>query len=141
MTGPISSRHAVPGSREASAPAAGWDDMRIGELAEATGVSHRSLRYYESVGLVGSARTPGGWREYDARTVDRVVLIQHLYAAGLCSSTIADLLPCLEAPATERTGMLGLRLTAEVDRLEAQRRDLDRQLDVLITLRDEAACT
>lgn len=120
--------------------------MRIGELAEATGVSHRSLRYYESVGLIGSSRTPGGWREYDAGTVDRVVRIQHLYAAGLCSATIADLLPCLEAPAAERTGMLGRRLAAEVDRLQAQRRDLDRQLEVLGALReeslgDEAACT
>ena len=38
--------------------------MRIGELARRTGVSVRSLRYYETQGLLRSDRTPGGHREY-----------------------------------------------------------------------------
>ncbi|WP_244929205.1 MerR family transcriptional regulator [Nocardioides sp. W7] len=112
--------------------------MRIGELAVATGVSSRSLRYYESLGLIASARTAGGWRDFDAEMVERVVRIQHLFAAGLCSSTISDLLPCLEAPPAERTSHLGRRLAEEVSRLEARKRDLDRQLDVLGALQDEA---
>lgn len=112
--------------------------MRIGELAEATGVSPRSLRYYEQVGLIGARRTEGGWRDFAPATVDRVVTIQHLLAAGLGSSTIAQLLPCLEASPEERTGYLEARLTDEVERLERARRDIERELEVLQSLRREA---
>ena len=113
--------------------------MRIGELAEATGVSPRSLRYYESLGLIRSARRPGGWRDFDDAAVDRVVTIQHLFAAGLNSRTIAELLPCLEAPPVERTGHLPARLCEEITRLERARRELDRELDVLRALFAEAS--
>ncbi|MCE6995077.1 MerR family transcriptional regulator [Saccharothrix sp. S26] len=113
--------------------------MRIGELADASGVSTRSLRYYEELGLIRSERTAGGWRDFDPSTVERVVLIQHLFAAGLRSTTINELLPCLEAPPEERTGVMERLLAEEVERLEAKRRDLDRELDTLRALRDETA--
>jgi DNA-binding transcriptional MerR regulator len=113
--------------------------MRIGELADASGVSPRSLRYYESLGLIRSERTPGGWREFDDSMVERVVMIQHLFAAGLCSATINELLPCLEAPPEERTGVMEQLLLRELERLEAKRREIDRELDTLRVLRDETA--
>ncbi|MFD4192457.1 MULTISPECIES: MerR family transcriptional regulator [Amycolatopsis] len=113
--------------------------MRIGELAEATGVSTRSLRYYEEQGLIRSSRTPGGWRDFDSSMVERVVLIQHLFAAGLCSATINELLPCLEAPPEERTGVLEELLAQQAERLEAKRRDIERELDILRALRKETA--
>jgi DNA-binding transcriptional MerR regulator len=113
--------------------------MRIGELAEASGVSARSLRYYEEQGLIRSERTPGGWRDFDGAMVERVVMIQHLFAAGLHSATINELLPCLEAPPEERTGVMEQLLAQEVERLEAKRRDLDRELDTLRALRRETA--
>ncbi|WP_435061267.1 MerR family transcriptional regulator [Amycolatopsis thermoflava] len=113
--------------------------MRIGELAEATGVSTRSLRYYEEQGLIRSSRTPGGWRDFDSSMVERVVLIQHLFAAGLCSATINELLPCLEAPPEERTGVLEELLAQQAERLEAKRRDIERELDILRALRRETA--
>jgi DNA-binding transcriptional MerR regulator len=69
--------------------------MRIGELARQTGVSERSLRYYEQQGLLAADRTPGGQREYPERAVDRVIRIQELFAAGLHSKRIARLLPCV----------------------------------------------
>jgi len=109
--------------------------VRIGELAQATGVSARSLRYYEEQGLIRSNRTVGGWRDFDASTAERVVMIQHLLAAGLCSTTIGELLPCLEASPEERTGVMEALLAQEVQRLEAKRRDIDRELDVLQALR------
>ncbi|AEW99600.1 putative transcriptional regulator (plasmid) [Streptantibioticus cattleyicolor NRRL 8057 = DSM 46488] len=56
--------------------------MRIGELARRSGVSERSLRYYEQQGLLRSQRTPGGQREYGDWAVDRVIRVQALYAAG-----------------------------------------------------------
>lgn len=113
--------------------------MRIGELADATGVSTRSLRYYEEHGLIRSERTTGGWRDFESSMVERVVLIQHLFAAGLSSATINELLPCLEAPPDERTGVMDHLLAQQVARLEAKRRDLDRELDTLQALRREAA--
>jgi DNA-binding transcriptional MerR regulator len=109
--------------------------MRIGELAEATGVSTRSLRYYEEQGLIRSRRTPGGWRDFDESMIERVVMIQHLFAAGVCSVVVAELLPCLDAPPEDRTGVLEELLTQEVHRLEAKRREIDRELDVLEGLR------
>lgn len=119
--------------------------MRIGELSRLTGVSARSLRYYEGLGLIRSARSNGGWRDFDDAAVERVVRIQHLFAAGLGSSTIAEILPCLDAPPEQRTGFLDQRLAGEVARLEASRREIDRELDVLHALQREtarpAACT
>lgn len=111
--------------------------MRIGEVAEASGVSVRSLRYYEQQGLIRSTRMPSGWRDFDPVMVERVVMIQHLLAAGLCSATIGELLPCLEAPPAERTGVMDQLLAQEVVRLEDKRRELDRELEVLHALRHD----
>ena len=69
--------------------------MRIGELATRTGVSVRALRYYEEQNLLTSERSPSGQRRYPESAVDRVHLIQQLYAAGLPSKSIVDLLPCI----------------------------------------------
>ncbi|MFW6692282.1 MerR family DNA-binding transcriptional regulator [Streptomyces sp. MAR4 CNX-425] len=113
--------------------------MRIGELAAATGVSTRSLRYYEEQGLIRSRRTPGGWRDFDGSMTERVVMIQHLYAAGLGSTTVHEVLPCLEAPPEERTGVMEQLLAQEIERLRAKRRDIDRELDTLQALRAETA--
>src|SRR5688572_2880014 len=53
--------------------------MRIGELAKRTGVSERSLRYYEKQGLLTAERTLGGHRDYPDGAVDRVIRIQELF--------------------------------------------------------------
>ncbi|GAA1203663.1 MerR family transcriptional regulator [Prauserella alba] len=113
--------------------------MRIGELAEASGVSTRSLRYYEQQGLIEARRTTGGWRDFDESMVERVVLIQHLFAAGLGSGTVNQLLPCLHAPLDERNGVMERLLADEVARLEDKRRDIDRELETLNALRQETA--
>lgn len=105
--------------------------MRIGEPAEATGVSALSLRYYEDQGLLRAHRTPAGHRRYTSGDVERVVQIQQLYAAGLCSRVIAELLPCLDAPPAERTGHLETRLVQERQRLEAAVREAIRARDTL----------
>jgi len=67
----------------------------IGELSARTRVSARSLRYYEEQGLLAPDRTRAGHRRFDAEAVDRVLLIQRLFAAGLTSVEIAPLLPPL----------------------------------------------
>ncbi|MFD4258419.1 MerR family transcriptional regulator [Streptomyces sp. NPDC058534] len=109
--------------------------MRIGELARRTGVSERSLRYYEQQGLLAAGRTPGGHRDYAEAAVDRVIRIQELYAAGLCSSKIARLLPCMRdgdgGPSTVATPKLVADLTAERARIDRTIAELLRSRDTL----------
>ncbi|RII19378.1 Mercuric resistance operon regulatory protein [Streptomyces sp. YIM 130001] len=105
--------------------------MRIGELATRTGVSVRSLRYYEEQGLLASTRSPGGQRHYTDEEVERVAFIQRLYAAGLSSRTIAELLPCVEAPSEETTDASLERMAQEHERLSAHIEDLMRTRDSL----------
>jgi DNA-binding transcriptional MerR regulator len=69
--------------------------MRIGELAAKTGVSVRALRYYEEQGLLASKRSESGQRRYSEYAVDRVRMIQQLYAAGISSAAILEMLPCV----------------------------------------------
>jgi DNA-binding transcriptional MerR regulator len=71
--------------------------MRIGELARLTGVSARSLRYYEQQGLLHSTRSDGGQRYYTAAEIARVEIIRRLFDAGLGSKVIARLLPCVDS--------------------------------------------
>ncbi|WP_280496741.1 MerR family transcriptional regulator [Nocardia asiatica] len=109
--------------------------MRIGELAERTGVSERSLRYYEQQGMLASDRTPGGHREYPERAVDRVVHIQELLAAGLTSKKIARILPCMRdadgGPNEYATPALVDELRTERERITRTINDLVRSRDVL----------
>ncbi|QKW07330.1 MerR family transcriptional regulator [Streptomyces sp. NA04227] len=72
--------------------------MRIGEFSERTGTSRRLLRYYEEQGLIVSARCANGYRDYDARLVDRVLQIRGLLDAGLPTRIIKQILPCLDKP-------------------------------------------
>ncbi|WP_067467405.1 MerR family transcriptional regulator [Nocardia amamiensis] len=109
--------------------------MRIGELAERTGVSVRSLRYYETKGLLAAERTSGGQREYPQTAVDRVRRIQEMFAAGLHSDTIGELLPCIHdvdgTPNVQATPFLVEKLTEERARIDQALRDLRRTSEVL----------
>ncbi|GAB17296.1 putative MerR family transcriptional regulator [Gordonia effusa NBRC 100432] len=109
--------------------------IRIGELSRRTGVSVRSLRYYEQQMMLVSERTPGGHREYPEAAVDRVILIQQLFAAGLHSTKIAQLLPCMRAPEgrpnEQATPRLVDELTAECRRIESMIRDLNASKSIL----------
>ncbi|MCY9786705.1 MerR family transcriptional regulator [Nocardiopsis sp. EMB25] len=111
--------------------------MRIGELARRSGVSPRSLRYYEEQGLLASRRTAGGHREYGPLALERVERIQCLFAAGLSSGTIYELLPCIYAqergdPAPDLLDNLREereRIKASVDRLQRTLATLDTVID------------
>jgi DNA-binding transcriptional MerR regulator len=109
--------------------------MRIGELAQRTGVSERSLRYYEEQGLLSAERTRGGQRDYPDTAVDRVIRIQELFAAGLHSKKISQLLPCMRdadgGPSEIATPRLVSDLSAERDRINQMICDLIRSREVL----------
>ncbi|GLY04580.1 MULTISPECIES: MerR family transcriptional regulator [Actinoplanes] len=110
--------------------------MRIGELSERTGVSTRSLRYYEQQGLLSSERSSGGHRNYTEREVDRVNYLQGLYTAGLNSQVILEVLPCLETPSDETSDAAFERLVEVRDKLRTDIAGLTRtlqSLDELIT--------
>jgi DNA-binding transcriptional MerR regulator len=119
--------------------------VKIGELARQTAVSERSLRYYEEQGLLDAERTPGGHREFPPSAVDRVIRIQELFAAGLHSKTIAEMLPCMRdsdgGPAANATPRLEQDLRRERDRIEREIADLRRARAVLDDVIDAATGT
>jgi DNA-binding transcriptional MerR regulator len=98
--------------------------VRIGDLAKQTGVSVRSLRYYEEQGLLVAQRTGRGQRTYTDDAVARVLLLRQLYNAGLTSTTIATLLPCVDSPSAASTRETIALMEQEHDRLGRQVEDL-----------------
>lgn len=105
--------------------------MRIGELSRQTGVSVRSLRYYESAGLIQSVRQANGYREFDPSTVERVQHIHGLLANGCTLEEAALLLPCYET----QPGAAPLCLAAR-ERYAAKLVEIDRRIQVMSELRE-----
>lgn len=108
--------------------------MRIGELAATTGVSIRSLRYYEAQGLLHPQRTASGQRIYDESAPAAVAQIRALLDAGFCSSVISELLPSLASPNPD-AARLRHAFDAAAERLEDEKRAIDAELDALAQLR------
>lgn len=114
--------------------------VRIGELAAVTGATTRALRHYEQVGLISSARSPNGYRDYDQATIARVRNIRYLLAAGLTLDDVAAFETCLDGDmsaatpspaglrvARERLAVIEARIAAQTearDRLAAALRDI-----------------
>ncbi|MFT4083183.1 MAG: MerR family transcriptional regulator [Nocardioides sp.] len=96
--------------------------MKIGELAKATGVSHRMLRYYEQQGLLTAERGKNGYRYYQPDATITVSQIRGLLAAGLPTNVIRDLLPCAQgtAPTLTPCSELIAALRSELDGLDAR---------------------
>lgn len=69
--------------------------MKIGELAKLTGVSVRSIRYYESQGLISPIRQANGYREYSPLAVETVETIKLYLNLGLSTEQIAGFLHCV----------------------------------------------
>lgn len=69
--------------------------MKIGELAERSGISVRSLRYYEQKGLLAPMRLENGYREYSPLAEEQVRTIQLYLSLGLSTEQIAGFLHCV----------------------------------------------
>ncbi|HTG71838.1 MAG TPA: MerR family transcriptional regulator [Candidatus Udaeobacter sp.] len=93
--------------------------MKIGELSQLTGVSIRSLRYYEKQGLITTVRLPNGYREYSALTKETVETVKLYLNLGLTTEQIAGFLTCVlqnkEAFCTEVMPVYRKKL-AEIER-------------------------
>ncbi|WP_067478682.1 MerR family transcriptional regulator [Actinomadura hibisca] len=110
--------------------------MRIGDLAEATGVNRRLLRYYEEQGLLHPTRTANGYRRYAPSDVAAVRHVRALLAAGLPTAVIARILHCMHdgtdgpAPPACPTMITELRqergrIIEMIGRLQTSRQALD----------------
>ncbi|MFF5301341.1 MerR family DNA-binding transcriptional regulator [Streptomyces sp. NPDC013161] len=103
--------------------------IRIGEVARGAGVSVRAVRYYEQQGLLVAERSPSGQRLYRQDAIPLVRFFQQMYAAGLTSRRITELLPCFDSGHTDAQQRAMLR--AERDRIQAKVDDLQAALDHL----------
>ncbi len=66
---------------------------QIGDVAERVGLSLRTIRYYEEIGLVEpSGRTEGGFRLYRERDIERLLLVKALKPLGMTLEDLTELL-------------------------------------------------
>ncbi|GAB2601763.1 MerR family transcriptional regulator [Streptomyces capparidis] len=106
--------------------------MRIGELAERAGVSTRTLRYYESRGLLVSRRDGNGHRVYgedDLRLVEQIRVLQDF---GFGLEETRPFVDCLREghPA-------GDSCPASLDGYRAKLAELDALIDQLTAVRTQ----
>lgn len=105
----------------------------IAEVCEQTGLSPRTVRYYEEIGLLpGVRRSEGGRRVYGADELERLGFISRLKALGLSLAEIGEL-NAVYAIGGSTDAMLA-RLH---DLLDAHLADVDRRMTELADLRRE----
>ena len=122
------------------APTATARRMKIGELARKTGKTVRALRHYEELGLLGAARSEGGFRLYGADELARVYWISKLQDMGFSLVQVQGLIATVESSGTAPEAMQSLRelfrsrlqdTRAQVERLLQLERDLAESLAYL----------
>ncbi|WP_323960859.1 MerR family transcriptional regulator [Arthrobacter sp. JZ12] len=106
--------------------------MHIGEVAERTSLSLRTIRHYDEVGLLpASSRTEGGFRVYTEADVERLLVIRRMKPLGFSLEEMADLLSIvdgLESASGAEAAGLRERLAAYVESAAAKRRKLEENL-------------
>jgi MerR family transcriptional regulator, copper efflux regulator len=109
--------------------------MRIGELAEQSGVSPKTIRYYEDIGLLPPpARLGSGYRDYEPSTLDRLAFIRAAQAVGLSLGEIRGIVALRDEGQTPCGHVLDLLRSraAELDRRIAELRALRGELTRLV---------
>ncbi|WP_242001641.1 MerR family transcriptional regulator [Kribbella steppae] len=101
------------------------------EMVARTGVSERLLRYYEDQGLLKPERLASGYREYAESDVDLVGRVRTLLAAGLSTSTIAQVLPCVTEKLEPTCPVLIDQLQQERDRISVSIKALEESRQLL----------
>jgi MerR family copper efflux transcriptional regulator len=120
--------------------------MRIGDLASRTGLTVKTLRFYEQTGVLPAAvRLPSGYRDYDDSALARLRFVKAAQAAGLTLAEVRQVIVVRNddgPPCQHVTGLLDAR-AADLDRRIAEftllRADIARLRDRAIML-DPAAC-
>lgn len=118
-------------------------ELKIGDLAKATGKTQRALRLYEELGLLEpGTRTQGGFRVYGHEAVDRVTWIGKLQELGFTLQQIQELVAAADAVNLPKDAMARVRglfadkqceVAAQIARLQQLQRELSSSLEYLET--------
>lgn len=86
----------------------GATTMHIGELAERTSLSLRTIRHYDEIGLLTpSGRTDGGFRLYTHDDFQRLMLIRRMKPLGYSLDEMAALLAVIDGASVEGSALDG----------------------------------
>lgn len=100
--------------------------MRIGEVAASTGVSIKTLRYWEQVGVIQAPpRMESGYRNYPAGVIDQVRFILSAQAVGLSLKVISGIIRLRSEGVTPCHHVEGL-LRKRLDEIDLRMGDLQR---------------
>lgn len=87
------------------------EHFQIGEVADRVGLSLRTIRYYEEIGLVApSGRSEGGFRLYTDADVARLRIVKALKPIGMSLETMGELLEAVDEARSGRSANAGSRL-------------------------------
>jgi len=76
--------------------------LHIGDMVEATGLSHRTIRHYDEVGLLpASTRSEGGFRVYTESDLQRMLVIRSMKPLGFTLEEMGELLDTVDKLAAE----------------------------------------
>jgi len=107
--------------------------LKVGELAERTGLTVRTLHHYDEIGLLSPARrSSAGHRLYDTREIARLQRIRSLQRLGFSLQQVATLLDREEFAALQ---VVTMHLQQARDQLERQQLLVDRLQRIAETLR------
>ncbi len=107
--------------------------LRIGEVAERSGIAASALRYYEREGLLPRAARRGGARVYEDSIFDRLALIEVAKAAGFSVAEIKRLLSgfARKTPPGERWRTLAETKLEEIERRAEEIERMKRVLEAV----------
>jgi MerR family copper efflux transcriptional regulator len=104
--------------------------MRIGDLAGRAGLTVKTLRFYETAGVLPeAARTPAGYRDYDDSALSRLRFVKGAQAAGLTLAEIRHVIAVRDSDGPPCRHVAGL--------LDSHAADLDRRITELTALRED----
>ena len=107
--------------------------MRISQVARSTGIPATTLRYYDSIGLIGARRESNGYRSYDETVLERLSFVEAAKQLDLSLPEIGELLVVVEGDSCTQVR------DALHPKLEQRLREVDRRLSSLRLLRDRLA--
>jgi len=102
---------------------------QIGEVAERLGMSQRTIRHYDDLGIVKpSARTTGGFRLYTEADVRRFELIRPFRSLGIGLDTARSVLQAIDALELGNNPTARLTVTQTLELIATRRSELQRTL-------------